>query len=127
MIFERRFPSYEIRPTTVTRSLEEQREAFKAGRSRLDGRKTKSLHNEEPSLAIDFGIFRKSDGAYLDELVTKGQFSKDLHFALYWICGLLAQRNGARYGGDWDGDGIPVLDDPNESLNDIYHIEKRPE
>lgn len=125
-VFEKRFPAYEIRPTCTYRSPEEQLEAFKAGRSQLDGTKKKSNHNVEPSLAIDFGIFRREDGAYLDDLVVKGQFQRSLRDALYWIFGLLAQRNGARWGGDWDGDGIPVVNDQTESFNDEYHIEWRP-
>jgi hypothetical protein len=122
-IFEKRFPAYELRPICTYRSPEEQLVAFKAGRSQLDGYKKKSNHNLSPSRAIDFGIFRKSDGAWTDTLAEKGQMPKDLRTALYWICGQLAQRNGARWGGDWDGDGIPVPVDPDERLNDEYHIE----
>lgn len=122
-ILERRFPAFEVRPICTYRSPAEQLVEFKAGRSQLDGTKKASKHNSNPALAIDFGIFRKSDGAYLDDLVTKGQFAREHRDALYWIFGLTAQRNGARWGGDWDGDGIPVAVDDNEHLNDDDHIE----
>ncbi len=125
LIFERRFPSYELRPICTFRSTEEQLVEFKAGRSQIDGVSKLGPHNFDPSHAIDFGIFRKSDGAYLDDLVSKGQFSRDLRNAFHWIIGLLAQHNGARWGGDWDGDGIPVDVDPDEHLNDVYHVERK--
>lgn len=123
LIFERRFAGYELRPICTLRSLDEQLVEFKAGRSQIDGVSKKGPHNFDPSRAIDFGIFRKSDGAYLDDLVSKGQFSAELRNAMFWIVGLLAQRNGARWGGDWDGDGIPVPVDPTEHFNDDDHIE----
>jgi hypothetical protein len=124
-VFEKRFPAYELRPFTTYRSPEEQLAEFKAGRSQLDGTKKVGKHNLKPAEAIDVGIFRKKDGAFLDDLASKGQFQRETLTALYWIFGLLAQRNGARWGGDWDGDGIPVAVDPTERLNDEYHIEIR--
>jgi hypothetical protein len=122
-IFERKFRLFEIRSTCVYRSPEEQQVEYLAKRSNCDGIRVKSKHNTVPTTAIDFGIFRRTDGAYLDDLVSKAQFPKELRDALYWVAGLLAQRNGARWGGDWDGDGIPVDVDDSERLNDPYHIE----
>lgn len=111
---------YLAKPIEVYRTPEEQLVAFKAGRSRLDGTKKKSLHNTKPTRAIDWGIFRVSDGAYID--VTKG-FDRDLLVALYWNLGQLFQKQGLRWGGDWDGDGWLVAPDPDESLNDMPHAE----
>lgn len=124
-VFEKRFPSYELRPFTTYRSPEEQLVEFKAGRSQLDGTVNRGKHNCQPAEAIDIGIFRRTDGAFLDDLAAHAKFSKELLTSLYWIVGLLAQRNGARWGGDWDDDGIPVAVDPTERLNDEYHIELR--
>jgi hypothetical protein len=124
-VFEKSFPAFEIRPTCTYRSPDEQLEAFRKGTSQLDGFRKKGNHNYEPARAIDFGIFRRKDGAWIDDLVKKAQFDQSLAFSMYWNCGLLAQRNGARWGGDWDADGIPVVVDPTERLNDVYHIELR--
>jgi hypothetical protein len=124
-VFEKRFPAYELRPFTTYRSPAEQKIEFDAKRSQLDGTIKVGKHNLKPAEAIDIGIFVRKGGAFVDDLVAKGSFSKELRTALYWIVGLLAQRNGARWGGDWDGDGIPVDVDPTERLNDEYHIELR--
>lgn len=113
---------YEARPIEVYRTPAEQLVAFKAGRSRLDGTTKRSLHNERPSRAIDYGIFRLKDGAYID--VTKG-IDPAFLVALYWSLGQLFQRFGLRWGGDWDGDGWPVVPDPDESLNDMPHVEMK--
>jgi hypothetical protein len=121
--FEATFPEFELRPFTVYRSPEEQLVEFKAKKSQLDGFRKKSKHNEKPSKAIDVGIFRRSDGAWIDTLVKAGDFPRALHMALYWCLGLLAQREGLRWGGDWNGNGLPVVPDPEESLNDVYHVE----
>ena len=125
--FESAFPRYELRPICVYRSPEEQFEAFQAGRSRLDGTTKKSFHNIKPARAIDAGIFKKNGSrvgaSYIDDLLTAGKFDADLHRALYWIFGLLAQREGLRSGNDWDNDGVHVVPDPDESLADGGHIE----
>lgn len=122
-VFERRFPHFEVRPVTTYRSPEDQKLEYAAKRSNCDGVTKLSPHNHQPSHAIDQGLFRKSDGAYLDDLAAKGQFDGEKLDLMYWVLGLMAQRNGARWGGDWDGDGIPVVNDPTEKLNDVDHIE----
>jgi len=111
---------YEARPIEVFRTAAEQMVAFKAGKSRFDGVQRESKHNTKPTRAIDFGIFRLSDGAYIDNV--EG-FDRAMLVALYWSLGQLFQRFGLRWGGDWDGDGWPVVPDPDESLNDMPHAE----
>ena len=120
-VFEKTFTEYELRPTCTYRSPEEQLVEYKAKRSSIDGTVNRGKHNLTPSWAIDIGIFRKSDGAYLEDLVAKGQFSKPLRDSLFWNIGLLAQKNGARWGGDWRDEGIPYKRNP----IDPYHIELR--
>lgn len=120
--FELEFPDFTYRPTCVYRSPEEQLVEFKAGRSKCDGEKKLSNHNRLPALAFDGGIFRRDDGRYIDEIPS---FPPSYRKALYAFIWLLAERRGLRAGGDWDGDGIPVDVDPDEHLNDVYHIEKR--
>lgn len=120
--FELEFPDFTVRPTCVYRSVAEQLEEFKAGRSQLDGVHKIGKHNTTPTDAIDVGIFRRSDGRYLDEIAG---FPPSFRKALYAFIGLLAQQHGLRWGGDWDGDGIPVDIDPDEHLNDVYHLERK--
>lgn len=123
--FEATFPRYELRPTTTYRSPDEQRIEFEAGRSTLDGVSKLSKHNFRPARAIDIGIFRKNPkgvpAAYIDELLSAGKFDEDLHRSLYWNLGLLAQRQGLRWGGSWRDEDIPFLRKP----IDPYHVEMR--
>lgn len=120
--FEREFPEFDLRPTCVYRSPEEQRIEFEAGRSQLDGTRKVGKHNRLPSDAVDVGIFRRSDGAYIDGV---GDFPASYRKALYAFVWLLAELKGFRAGGDWDSDGVPVDIDPDEHLNDPYHLERR--
>jgi hypothetical protein len=120
--FELEFPEFTYKPTCVYRSIEEQLEEFKAGRSLIDGETKIGKHNRIPALAYDGGIFRRSDGAYIDAIAG---FPPAFRKALYAFIWLLAELKGFRAGGDWDGDGIPVDVDSDEHLNDVYHIEKR--
>lgn len=114
--FEMEFPKYTLRPTCVYRSLSEQAQALAEGKSQL----SKGKHNVIPTQAFDFGIFRKGDGAWIDDV--KG-FDSDLRKALYGWVGELAELHGFRSGFDWNGNGIPVDVDPDEHLNDPYHVE----
>jgi hypothetical protein len=121
-IFELEFPDFIYKPTAVYRSPEEQLVDFKAGLSNCDGFKKLSKHNVRPTNAYDAGIFRRSDGAYIDE--TPG-FPPSFRKALYAFVWLLAEKRGLRAGGDWDNDGVPVDVDRDEHLNDVYHIERK--
>jgi hypothetical protein len=125
--WERLHPDWELRPTTVDRTVAEQQEAFRLKRSRLDGVKKKSKHNLSPSLAIDVGIFRRADGSYLDTLLQRKIVTQQRFDELFTSFGKIAQRLGLRWGNDWDGDGVLVGPDPDESLSDPYHIELKGE
>jgi hypothetical protein len=111
--FEEAFPGWTLRPTAVYRSPDEQFEAFKAGRSQIDGYKKKGKHNHKPSRAIDAGIFTPK-GEYLDTLLASGRVQRELHTAMYWCFGQLAQSEGLRWGNDWDSDRRLVGPDPDE-------------
>jgi len=118
--FELEFPDFIYKSTCVYRSPDEQLIEFKHGRSQLDGTRKVGKHNRLPARAFDGGIFRREDGAYID---TIPGFPASLRKALYAFVWLLAQKRGLRAGGDWDNDGVPVDIDPDEHLNDPYHIE----
>lgn len=118
--FELEFPEFTYKPTCVYRSPDEQLAEFNAGRSQIDGVHKVGKHNVLPTKAYDGGIFRRADGAYIDEVTG---FPASFRKALYAFIWLLAEHQGLRAGGDWDGDGVPVDVDPDEHLNDVYHIE----
>jgi hypothetical protein len=126
-IFERTLPGFELRVTCTHRSVEEQNQLFREGKSRLDGVTKKSLHNEYPSRAIDVGIFKsygkKLPAQYVDSLIEPGRMSRELVTSLYWNVAQLFQRFGFRSGNDWNNNALPVAPDPAESLNDPYHVE----
>lgn len=126
-LFEETFPHFELKPTCTYRSVDEQKALFALGRTRCDGVTNPSKHNVLPSKAIDVGIFRRNPkgipSAYIDDLVAAKKFDPDFAMSLYWNVGQLVQRFGFRSGGDWNGNGLPVGPDPNESLNDPYHME----
>lgn len=128
-IFDAVFTGYELKPTTTARDLAEQKAAFDAGRSRIDGIHSKSAHNYLPSRAIDYGIFRKNahgmPSSYIDALLEAKKFDPVLHKAMYWCAAQLVQRFGFRSGNDWNNNALPVEPDPAESLNDPYHMELR--
>ena len=118
------FPGWNLIVVTTYRSPEEQAVEFRAGRSRLDGTVKKSHHNVKPSNALDVMIVAPG-GQLLDSLYANGKVSREQMFSMYGLFGVWAQRLGLRWGGDWDSDGLHVVPDPDESLNDPYHIELR--
>lgn len=121
------FPEWELRPIAVYRSVADQQKAFASGNSRIDGVKKKGEHNHYPSRAIDAGIFRKTDGAWIDTLLEKKLVTIEQYRGMYAVYGLLAQSQGLRWGNDWNGNGIAVGPDPAESLVDAYHVELKKE
>jgi hypothetical protein len=128
-VFEATCVGYQLLPICTYRSPAEQKIAFDAGTSDKDGTRNLSKHNHHPSRAMDVRIVRKNPkgmpASHIDDLLKAKKFDPVLHVSLYWNFGLLAQRNGLRWGGDWNDNGLPVIPDPNEKLNDVYHIELR--
>ncbi|MBI1228213.1 MAG: M15 family peptidase [Bacteroidetes bacterium] len=100
------------------RSPEDQMKAYKAGRSKIDGVRTKSKHNYDPALAFDIYAFKNGrtsydakDMCYLGGLImATAKFLKS--------SGKI--RSEIRWGGNWDGDGVIVTD---QTLVDLPHFE----
>jgi len=100
------------------RSIEMQQKYFYEGKSKIDGITRKSKHNYNPSLAVD--IY-----AYFDD---KAQWDKETMSYLAGIiraCAEVLKRDGLiahsiRWGGNWDLDGIVLLD---QSFDDRPHFE----
>ena len=93
------------------RGKAEQNKAFEKGRS--GKRWPDSLHNKNPSLALDFAPYIKGVGIPWDDKIA---------FAL--VAGLyMAAASELRipiiYGGDWDGDGQTI----DSRLLDLGHIQ----
>ena len=89
------------------RGEEAQNEAYATGASRK--RWPRSIHNQNPSQAIDVATYPIN-------------WKDDLAFAyLAGLFGSAARRRGfaLRWGGDWDGDGSSV----DQSFMDIGHLE----
>ena len=121
--FKKWFPGWSLLLTCSHRSVEEQRLEFLAGRSQLDGTRKKSNHNEKPADAIDVMIVAPG-GQLLDTLLVSKRASVEQTRAMYGVVGAWVRESGLRWGGDWDGDRIPVYADPDESLDDPYHWER---
>lgn len=106
--------------TEGERTLERQKELFDKGRSKIDGINKKGKHNHSPSLAFDFMVYvpGRKDLAFDKEHLT-------------YIAGIIMAvgaemfatqkiKHELRWGGNFDRDGIILLD---QVLWDRPHIE----
>jgi peptidoglycan L-alanyl-D-glutamate endopeptidase CwlK len=94
------------------RSLEDQKKAYDAGNSKIDGITQKGNHNYNPSLAFDFYCFVNGKITY---------DVRSMSFVAAWII-CIATKMGidVRWGGNWDKDGEIITD---QSFVDLPHIE----
>ena len=102
----------------VGRTDEKQFEYFEAGKSRCDGITIKSKHQKKPSEAFDIYAYYNGaarwDDAHLCYLgghimATAAQMFRDGEVS-----------HELRWGGNWDGDGVIILD---QRLKDLPHFE----
>lgn len=105
------------------RSLERQKELYDQGKSQIDGISKKGKHNYMPSLAGDIYIYH-SDPAMRKKLAyDKG--------SLCYVAGVIMAcavelleigkiTHLVRWGGNWDQDGIILLD---QGFDDLPHFE----
>ena len=107
------------------RTLEKQREYYETGRSKLDGIKKKSKHQDDgsgKSKAIDIMPYKKGTNAFSGK-------EKDVR-RFYYLAGLMKMAaeklleegkisHRLRWGGDWDDDDI--YNDQN--FDDLPHFE----
>lgn len=93
------------------RTLEEQNELFKKGASKIDGINKKSMHNYNPSNAIDIVC-------YVDGKVT---WEKDYYVFVAGMFIFAAKEMGVeiRWGGNFDMDN-DILE---QDFNDLCHFE----
>ena len=105
------------------RSLERQKMLFDDNKSTIDGISRKGKHNYVPSLAADLYV-------YHPDLETRRKIAYDkVHLA--YIMGIVAScaaellkdckiTHKVRWGGNWDSDGVLVID---QKFQDLPHIE----
>jgi len=105
------------------RSLERQLELFKDGKSTIDGISKKGKHNYKPSMAADLYVYHPDE-----ETRKKIAYDKS-HLAylmgIVWCCGQELLEKGEithklRWGGNWDSDGVIIID---QKFQDLPHIE----
>ena len=97
------------------RTNEEQAKLYEAGKSQL--KPGNSLHNREPSLAVDVIPFVKGLGGITGNKARDSYYF--YHFAGIVRAVAIQQKTPIRWGGDWDGDGNFF----DQSFNDLYHWE----
>ena len=105
------------------RSQEAQTLAFDLGNSRVQW--PDSLHNKKPSMAVDVALYHKDIEGHIDwnnkqEFCDFSELVRKVADDLLWA-GQISHK--LRWGGDWDGDGVPVFMDDDESLWDAPHYE----
>jgi peptidoglycan L-alanyl-D-glutamate endopeptidase CwlK len=114
----RRALGYGIMDFAVTegpRTLEKQQEEFRNGRSQIDGISKLSMHQHQPSKAMDLMPFPA-------EVNGVNVWKDPQRFSV--LAGLVlaaAKEEGValRWGGDWDGDG----NNADSNLHDLPHFE----
>lgn len=100
------------------RSIKRQQRLFNEGKSKINGTTTKGKHNYKPSLAVDIYAWIQGKASW-----------DDIH--LGYIAGVILTIADAlydkgevdhmvRFGGDWDMDGVFVID---QNLKDMSHFE----
>lgn len=110
--------------TYGNRSITFQKELFDAGKSQLDGITKKSKHNFLPSLAVDIHIWHP-DKEIRNKLVEDKPSLAYVAGVVVSCSNELLEQNkiitgGIRWGGNWDRDGIILLD---QKFWDMYHFE----
>lgn len=100
------------------RTIEKQQEYFNEGKSKIDGINKKGKHNYSPSLAADiypyFDNGAKWDNEHLSYLAGL------IHGVSEMLYEDGAINHKIRWGGNWDMDGIILLD---QSFDDRPHFE----
>ena len=105
------------------RSLKRQKELYDKGYSQVDGIRKKGKHNYLPSLATDIYI-------YHPDLATRRKLAYDKG-SLCYVAGIIDAcaeellkegfiEHKIRWGGNWDSDGIILID---QSFDDLPHFE----
>lgn len=108
---------YNITIIEGRRGRERQNQLYENGKSQL--RYPESMHNQKPSLAVDAQPYFPSRKHSLPwtEPLTQMLFAGK-------IDGLATARGiDLRIGVDWDGDNVPVQNDPEEDFYDGAHFE----
>ena len=105
------------------RSIERQYKLYIEGKSQIDGKLKKGKHNSKPSEAADIYIYTR-------DLETRRKIAYDrVHLAyvagVITTCAKILCERGEikhliRWGGNWNGNGILLID---QSFDDMPHFE----
>ena len=123
--FGPRYPDIAVRIYQSTRSVEEQRQAFLRGTTKIDGVRRLSYHNYTPSMAVDLWVYKRSHRDLPQffescDAGTAGAFEvgdRDMTLVIrgadgpkvlgmrtssaYGLFGQLAPKHGLEWGGTW--------------------------
>jgi peptidoglycan L-alanyl-D-glutamate endopeptidase CwlK len=106
------------------RTAEEQNVLYKKGWSKLDGYKKKSYHQSGKAVDIFLVKNGKADYESKDRYKEVADLFKK-HFDILKDLGVFSSKSTITWGGDWNGNGVPIWEDPNENFIDIPHFEIR--
>lgn len=104
------------------RTLEQQQEHFKAGRSRLDGINQKSKHQSYPSMAIDIMPYKNGTNAFSGDYKDEARFYMMMGAVKAIAHRLLIEgkiSHNVRFGLDWDSDDTFT----DQTFHDLPHFE----
>lgn len=100
------------------RSIEDQQRYFNEGKSKIDGINKLSKHNYTPSMAVD--IYPYFDGGAKWEKEHSSYLAGLIHGVSEMLFKEKLIEHKIRWGGNWDMDGIILLD---QSFDDRPHFE----
>lgn len=101
---------------TGYRGKQEQEELYRQGKTQLTFPHSK--HNKTPAMAVDVAPYHDDEPH-----IRWDNANEFAHFAGY-VKGIAKNRGmDIRWGGDWDMDGLPVPEDPDEDFDDVVHFE----
>lgn len=90
------------------RSIKDQQKYFKEGKSKIDGINKKGKHNYDPSEAVD--IFAYYSGKAQWDRASLSYIAGIIQAAAIVLLKRKKITHKVRWGGNWDGDGIILLD-----------------
>lgn len=104
------------------RTLEQQQQYYKEGKSKLDGVNNKSKHQSYPSLAVDIMPYKKGTNAFSGDELDTMRFYFMMGMVKVIAHNLLDKgeiSHGVRFGLDWDGDDTFT----DQTFHDLPHFE----
>lgn len=102
------------------RSVQDQQKYFKAGKSKIDGIKTKSKHNVSPSEACDLVVVVPGKASHSYEIRHLSYLAGVIHAVAELLLVQGRIKHAIRWGGNWDEDGEIITD---QTFQDLVNFE----